>query len=105
MQSWDSKTITVRLREDYVQEGPCPTFVLPHKKAAEILRLQHALVYASIQGRTFRDQHIVLLDLQSPRVTMRDTITAMSRPTNGRFLHFPTQVEEAVWESRRGVLC
>ena len=69
-----------------VREGN--TYKLSHARAAEILRLQHALVYASIQGRTFRQQHIALMDLNHRHFTMRDLITAMSRPTAGEFLHF-----------------
>ena len=90
VESWDDKTITVKLHKDYGDQ--CHT--LTHKRAAEMLRLQHALCYASIQGRTFTDTHVVLLDLENPHVTMRDIITAMSRPTNGRYLHFGA---EFVW--------
>ena len=86
MESWDNNTITVKLHSDYTDYDQY--FTMSHKRAAEIMRLQHALSYASIQGRTFRDTHIALLDLDSPNVTMRDLITAMSRPTNGRYLHF-----------------
>ena len=63
-------------------------YVLTKVRAAEILRLQHALVYASIQGRTFRDKHIGLMDLSNHYLTVRDIITAMSRPTHGKYLHF-----------------
>jgi len=58
-----------------------------YKRASEILRPQHALVYASIQGRTMKHP-VVLMDLDSPKLTMRDIITAMSRPTKGEHLHF-----------------
>ena len=85
VETWDSTNITVRLHPDYTDYDQL--FTLTLKKAAEMLRLQHALCYASIQGRTFRDTHIVLLDVDSRNVTMRDLITAMSRPTNGRYLH------------------
>ena len=83
---WDTASITVSLHDDYTENEQ--KIILSHTKAAEILRLQHALCDASIQGRTFRDTHIVLLDLDNPNVSMRDIITAMSRPTSGRYLHF-----------------
>ena len=63
-------------------------YKLSFAKASQILRPQFALCYASIQGRTFRDKHIGLLDLYSRALTMRDIITATSRPTHGEFLHF-----------------
>ena len=83
---WNGTTITVKLHSDYTETEQ--RIILGHNKAAEILRLQHALCYASIQGRTFRDTHIVLLDLDNPNVPMREIITAMSRPTTGRYLRF-----------------
>jgi hypothetical protein len=82
---WDENSLTVKLHPDYTDYDK--SFTMTHKKATEILRLQHALCYASIQGRTFRDTHLVLLDVDNPNVTMRDLITAISRPTHGRYLH------------------
>jgi len=55
-------------------------YKLTYKRASELLRPQHALVYASIQGRTIR-QRSCLMDVFSPHRTVRDIITAMSRPT------------------------
>ena len=73
------------------------TYRLSHKRASEILRLQHALVYASIQGRTIKDKNISLMDMvENPNFTMRDLITAMSRPTEGKYLHLMTDKEQAV---------
>ena len=37
---------------------------------------------------TLTDKHTCLMDLYHPRLTMRDIITAMSRPTHGYYLHF-----------------
>jgi hypothetical protein len=68
---------------------------LSHKRASEVLRLQNALVYASIQGRTIANTHIGLMDLDNPNFTMRDLITAMSRPTAGQYLHLLTVEEQA----------
>ena len=72
------------------------SYKLTHKRAAELLRLRFAMVYASIQGITLTDKHTCLMDLYHPRITMRDIITAMSRPTHGYYLHFvePGQQDE-----------
>jgi hypothetical protein len=59
-----------------------------------MMRPQHALVYASIQGRTMRDKHIALMDLGHQHMTMRDLITATSRPTHGQFLHFVSEQQQ-----------
>jgi len=53
---------------------------LTHKRFSELMRPQFALVYASIQGRTL-NKRICLMDLKNPKMTVRDLITAMSRPT------------------------
>ena len=34
------------------------------------------------------------MDLDSPKMTVRDVITAMSRPTKGSDLHFVTQAQQ-----------
>jgi len=65
-------------------------YKLSLSKAAQILRPQFALCYASIQGRTFRNKHVGLLNVWSRALGMRDIITAASRPTHGDCLHFIT---------------
>ena len=70
-----------------------PVYKLTYKKASELLRPQHALVYASIQGRTMKTS-VALMDLSTPNMTMRDIITAMSRPTKGSDLHVTMAKEQ-----------
>jgi len=53
---------------------------LTHRRFSELMRPQFSLVYASIQGRTLKER-ICLMDLHSSKMTVRDIITAMSRPT------------------------
>ena len=65
------------------------SFRMVFKFANENMRLQHAIVHAQIQGRTFR-KDVVVMDLDSEHVKMRDIITAVGRPTTGEHLHFPT---------------
>jgi hypothetical protein len=55
-------------------------FDLTHKRFSELMRPQFALVYASVQGRTLKEK-ICLMDVHSDKMTVRDLITAMSRPT------------------------
>ena len=69
-------------------------YSLTHRQAMMYLRPQHALVYASIQGRTLRDKHIALLDWQSHLFTPRHLIVAISRATHGKFVHVLNHDEE-----------
>ena len=70
-----------------------PFYKLSYKRASELLRPQHALVYASIQSRTMRNS-LGLMDLDSKNMTTRDIITAMSRPISGADLHFVTPEQQ-----------
>ena len=60
---------------------------LKYDEVMEMLRLQHALVHASVQGRTMRNEHIGILDCFTPNFTVRNMIVAMSRATHGNFVH------------------
>ena len=70
------------------------SFRMTFKFANENMRLQHAIVHAQIQGRTFR-KDVVVMDLDSEHVKMRDIITAVGRPTTGEHLHFPTSKQNS----------
>jgi len=68
-------------------EGKEGMYRLNNAKAAKILRLQHALVYASIQGRTMRQKRICLLNTDHRHFTVRHLIVAVSRATHGEYVH------------------
>ena len=71
------------------------TYTLTHAQAVRILRLQHALVYANIQGRTMREKHLALLDTANMNFSVRHLIVATSRATHGKYVHVPSHVQEA----------
>jgi hypothetical protein len=62
-------------------------YKLTHARAVAILRLQHALVYASIQGRTMRQKKIGLMDTWNLNFTIRHLIVAVARATEGQYVH------------------
>jgi hypothetical protein len=70
-------------------------YTLTHAEVARVFRLQHALVYANIQGRTMRDKHICLLDTANRNFTVRHLIVALSRATHGKYAHVPDGAQEA----------
>ena len=75
------------------EEGVIPdetheyTFALTKDAVSRVLRVQHALVYASIQGRTMREKHLGLLDTTHTGFTMRHLIVSVSRATHGKYVH------------------
>jgi hypothetical protein len=84
-------------------EGKEGVYRLTHAKAAKILRLQHALVYASIQGRTMRQKHVCLLNTEHQHFTVRHLIVAVSRATHGAFVHVAAaEQEESFLSAARG---
>ena len=92
----EDKGSTMEIRQVRRPDGTVvkkPVYRLSYKRASEILRPQFGLVYASIQGRTMKGS-VALMDLDSPNMTVRDVITAMSRPTTGANLHFVTQRQQ-----------
>ena len=59
------------------------------------MRLTYALCYASIQGRTLKDKHFLLLDMMHRKYfTMRHLIVGLSRATHRKYVHLPTLSEE-----------
>ena len=62
------------------QVGDKVIYDLSRKRFSELMRPQFSLVYVSIQGRTIKEK-ICLMDVKSDKMTVRDIIAAMSRPT------------------------
>ena len=82
--------------------------VLTHEQASKYLRPQHALTYASIQGRTLRDSKVAMLDL--PLLNLRQLMVASSRVTEGRLLRCADPAAQnrlmadiQFWERERGL--
>ena len=55
---------------------------------------QHALVYANVQGRTMRDEHLAILDWHGQGWNIRTLIVAMSRATHSKYVHILHADEE-----------
>ena len=89
----DVEVETRKIRRPDGSEVEKPFYKLVFERASAILRPQHALVYASIQGRTMRNS-LGLMDLDQKNMTTRDIITAMSRPIRGADLHFVTPKQQ-----------
>ena len=67
---------------------------LTYQDASKYLRMQHALVYANIQGRTMRDEHLAILDWHGQGWNIRTLIVAMSRATHSKYVHILHADEE-----------
>ena len=68
--------------------------VLSHSDFVCKLRMPYARCYYTVQGKTYRDTHVVLLDTSHKHFDMRKLIVGMSRATHGQFVHVATGIDE-----------
>ena len=50
--------------------------------------------YYTVQGKTYRDTHVVLVDTTRKHFDMRKLMVRMSRATHGQYVHVATGVYE-----------
>ena len=102
----NDQTVRVRMLPEYRRDLDArpPTrkterlegsITLAHRDASAWLRLTHCLCYASVQGITVRDKHVVLLDILKGHFGIRPVIVAASRVTDGKYLHAATPQAQA----------
>ena len=85
-------------------QGDLPIIDLTHHQTIEQLRLACCRTYANLQGLTLND-HLLLLDTRHRFMCRRKLYVAMSRVTQGRFLHVPTlEQERSLFDTERGNL-
>ena len=68
--------------------------VLSHTDFVCKLRLPYARCYYTVQGKTYRNTHVVLLDTLHKRFDMRKLVVGMSRATHGQYVHVATRADE-----------
>jgi hypothetical protein len=85
---FDSANVQLRMHASCVgsESTAAEPFSLSHEHFLLGLRLTHALPYNYFQGRTLKGQKLMLMDLRSPRFTMRHLIMGMGRVTKGEDL-------------------
>ena len=61
---------------------------LTHSETSHVLRLTEALTYPSVQGRTLRDKHILLMGAnERSHFSSRHLVVGLSRATHGKYVH------------------
>ena len=91
------KSHTAKLQAVAKVQGPIP---LMHRDASAWLRLTHCLCYATVQGITIRDKHLVMLDVLKGHFSIRTLIVAASRVTDGPYLHAATEMQQRAFLRR-----
>ena len=77
------ESISIRPHEDFQANAVQVSLT----EASECLRLCYAAVYYSCQGRTLKEQHVMLLDTEHPHFTLRHLYVGASRVQHSKYLH------------------
>ena len=70
---------------------------IPREEMCTQFRLAHAMCYYTVQGRTIKDRHIVLLDTDHHWFSVRHLIVGLSRATHGDWLHIGDNASERIF--------
>ena len=95
--------LELQMRPEYCHGAADESIRIALKDACEQLRMCHAMCYYTVQGRTVRDRHIVLLDTSHPHFSVRALIVGLSRATHGHYLHVGDVDSEALFSGDRVV--
>ena len=89
--------IELQMLPDYCHGSKDEKLTIPIEEVCLQLRLSHAMCYYTIQGRTIRDRHIVLLDTDHRHFNVRALIVGLSRAPLGKYLHIGNSTSEGLF--------
>ena len=95
--------LILQMRPEYCHGADDEQASVPLEDVCEQLRLCHAMCFYTVQGRTVRDRHIVLLDTENRNFRVRALIVGLSRATHGSFLHVGDDNSEVIFAGGRVV--
>ncbi len=95
--------LDLQMRDDYCHGAADEKVSVPLEEACCQLRMAHAMCYYTMQGRTVRDRHCVLLDTDHPYFNVRSLVVGLSRATHGRYLHIGDDTSEGFFCGGRTV--
>ena len=90
--SFDDEHLRVTTHPDF---GAEELIELDMREASENLRLCYAAAYHSCQGRTLKQQHVLLMDVHKHFFTGRHLYVGASRVTAGQYLHVVSREDAA----------
>ena len=89
--------IELQMLPDYCHGSKDEKVTIPIEEVCLQLRMSHAMCYYTVQGRTIRDRHIVLLDTDHRHFNVRALIVGLSRAPLGKFLHIGNSTSEGLF--------
>ena len=95
--------LELQMLPDYCHGRKDEQVSVPIEEACAQLRPAHAMCYYTVQGRTIRDRHVVLLDCGHKHMSVRALIVGLSRVTHGSFAHIGDSQSESLFCGPRRV--
>ena len=95
--------VELQMLPEYRHGASDETARVPLDEVCAQLRLAHAMCYYTVQGRTVRDRHIMLLDIEHTHFSVGALIVGLSRATHGNWLHVGDSDSEALFGGQRVV--
>ena len=95
--------VELQMLPEYCHGAKDERVTIPIEDVCSQLRPTHAMCYYTMQGRTVKARHIVLLDTQSQYFSVRALIVGLSRTTHGSFLHIGDDTSQGLFVGERTV--
>ena len=96
-------SVRLQMMPDYRHGRKDEEVTIPLEDVCSQLRPTHAMCYFTVQGRTVKDRHVVLMDTGSKHFSVRALIVGLSRTTHGSFLHIGDDTSRGLFVGERTV--
>jgi len=95
--------VELQMMSEYCHGAKDERVTVPIEDVCSQLRPTHAMCYYTMQGRTVKNRHLVLLDTSSIYFSVRALIVGLSRVEEGSFLHIGDSTSQGLFVGERKV--
>ena len=95
--------VELQMMSEYCHGAKDERVTVPIEDVCSQLRPTHAMCYYTMQGRTVKNRHLVLLDTSSIYFSVRALIVGLSRVEKGSFLHIGDSTSQGLFVGERKV--
>ena len=95
--------VELQMMPEYCHGAKDESVKIPIDEVCSQLRPTHAMCYYTMQGRTVKNRHMILLDTGSEHFSVRALIVGLSRVESGSFLHIGDSTSQGLFVGERTV--
>ena len=95
--------VELQMMPEYCHGAKDELVKIPIEAVCSQLRPTHAMCYYTMQGRTVKNRHMVLLDTDNQHFCVRSLIVGLSRVEKGSFLHIGDSTSQGLFVGKRNV--